>query len=41
MTAIRFAMWYNQQPECPSSRDCLDDVFARPYKAKKHGRMVP
>ena len=40
MIAIRFAMSYKEHPECLSSHDDLDSLFARSYKAKKHGRMV-
>ena len=41
MIAIRFAMIYNELPECLSSYDNdLDNPFVRSYKAKKHGCMV-
>ena len=40
MITIRFAMSYKEHPECLSSYDYLDSLFARSYKAKKHGRMV-
>jgi hypothetical protein len=40
MIAIRFAMSYKEHTECPSSFDYLDSLFARSYKAKKHGCMV-
>ena len=40
MIAIRFAVPYKERPECLSSYDDLDSLFARSYQAKKHGRMV-
>ena len=40
MIAIRFAVSYKQIPECLSGLEDLDRLFARAYKAKKHGRRV-
>ena len=40
MIAIPFAMSYKEHPECLSSFDYLDSLFARSYKAKKNGCMV-
>ena len=40
MIAIRFAMSYEEHPECLSSFDYLDSLFVRSYKAKKNGCMV-
>ena len=39
MTAIRFAISYKEHPECLSSYEHLDSLFALSYKAKKHGCM--
>ena len=40
MIAIRFAMSYKEHPECLSSFDGLDGLFAYSYKAGKNGFMV-
>ncbi len=40
MIAIRFTLSYIARPEYLSSHDDLDSLFARSYKAKKHGRVV-
>ena len=40
MIAIRFAISYIEHPERLSSFDGLDSLFARSYRAKKHGRMI-
>ena len=39
MLTIRFAISYKEHPECLSSVDHLDRLFALSYKAKKHGCM--
>ena len=40
MLTIRFAMPNKEHPECLSSEEHLDSLFALSYKAKKHGCMV-
>ena len=40
MIAIRFAMSYKEHPECLSSYDYLDSLFARSYKAKKNLSVI-
>lgn len=41
MISIRFALSYNDHPECLSSRKHLDGLFVSSYKEQKRGYVIP